>query len=88
MAEGLPTIQCPYCCVPYTDDWECLELDRLSSMTCTVCSKTFAFLIRECLACGNDSAFAWRHAPSPDFLAVLTCQSCRALFYEASEERD
>jgi len=74
------TLICPFCQHEHTDDLECLDSGRLDKLRCENerCRKDFAFLFRECLACGEESVFTWTRSPAPEALALLWCQHCGA----------
>lgn len=82
------TLICPFCQHGHTDDLECLDSGRLDALHCDNprCSKDFVFLVRECLACGEESVFTWTRAPTPEGLALLNCQHCGALFHDAAHQ--
>ncbi len=82
------TLICPFCQHGHTDDLECLDSGRLDSMRCESarCNKDFCFLVRECLACGEESLFEWISTPAPEVLAVLDCQHCGAPFHDEARQ--
>ena len=84
------TLICPYCQRGHTDDLECLDSERLDALRCEnpACSKQFAFLVRECLACGEESVFTWTSTPTLETLAMLSCQHCGAPFDEAARQSE
>lgn len=81
---------CPFCRQEHTDDLECLPSGQIDTVRCqnTRCAKHFSFLIRECLACGEDSVFTWTTMPAATVLAGLSCQHCGALFDETARETE
>lgn len=82
------TLICPFCQHGHTDDFECLDSGRLDTLRCenTQCSKDFVFLVRECLACGEESVFTWTRTPTSEALAVMVCQHCGAPFDDAAHQ--
>jgi transcription elongation factor Elf1 len=82
------TLICPFCQHGHTDDLECLDSGRLDTLHCenAQCGKDFKFLIRECLACGEESVFTWTRRPAPEALAGLCCQHCGAQLDEAAPQ--
>lgn len=82
------TLICPFCQHGHTDDLECLDSGRLDTLHCEnmQCSKDFAFLFLECLACGEESVFTWTRTPTADALAILQCQHCGAPFHDAAQQ--
>ena len=84
------TLVCPFCRREHTDDFECLDDGRADTIRCENpdCNKQFAFLVRECLACGEESAFTWEGMPTPAALAALFCEHCGANPNEPSQEAE
>ena len=84
------TLVCPFCRREHADDFECLDSERADMIRCENCdcNKEFAFLVRECLACGEESAFTWEGMPTPAALAALFCEHCGANPSEASREAE
>ncbi len=82
------TFACPFCGHEHADEYECLESGRPDSLRCEngACRQQFSFLIRECLECGEESAFTWKSMPAPETLALLSCNHCGAPFDEAANE--
>ena len=82
------TLICPFCQHEHTDDWECLDSGRLDKLRCEneQCGKDFAFLVRECLACGEESVFTWTRSPAPEALALLWCQHCGAQLDDSTRQ--
>jgi hypothetical protein len=80
-------VLCPFCRQEHADDLECLDSGRLDTLRCQNprCAKYFSFLIRECLACGEESVFTWTSTPAPTALAGIFCQHCGAPFDAARE---
>jgi len=74
------TLFCPFCRHEHADDWECLDGGRADTMRCQNpdCNKRFVYLVRECLACGEESVFTWGQMPAPEALAALFCEHCGA----------
>ena len=74
------TLFCPFCRHEHADDWECLDSGRADTMRCQNpdCNKRFVYLVRECLACGEESVFTWGEMPAPEALAALFCEHCGA----------
>lgn len=79
---------CPFCQHEYTDDFECLDGGRVDTIYCENpdCSKRFAFLIRECYACSEESVFTWGKVPAPEAAAALFCEYCGVGFNEVPQE--
>ena len=84
------TLICPFCQHGHIDDLECLDCGRPDELHCEneQCRKDFAFLVRECFACGEESVFTWTRTPTPETLAMLSCQHCGALFDEAARQSE
>ncbi len=84
------SLGCPFCRHEYTDDFECLDDGRADTIRCenSDCKKQFAFLVRECLACGEESVFTWEGMPTAESLAALFCEHCGANPSEASQEAE
>jgi len=84
------TLVCPFCRREHTDDFECLDDDRADTIRCenADCNKRFAYLVRECLACGEESVFTWEGMPTAEALAALFCEHCGANPSEASQEAE
>ena len=84
------TLVCPSCRHDHTDDFECLDSERADTIRCENpdCNKEFAFLVRECLACGEESVFTWEGMPTAEALAALFCEHCGANPNEASREAE
>lgn len=82
------TLKCPFCGHAHADDYECLESGRPDLLRCENrgCREQFAFLIRECLECGEESVFTWKSMPVVETLALLSCNYCGAPFDEAAKE--
>ena len=80
--------QCPFCGHSHSDEYECLESARPDVLRCESegCRKEFAFLIRECLECGEESVFVWKSMPADETLALLSCNRCGAPFDEAPRQ--
>src|SRR4029077_3753525 len=85
----LPLV-CPFCRNKHTDDFECLDEGRADTIRCENpdCNKEFAFLVCECLACGEESVFTWEGMPTAEALAALFCEHCGASPIEASQEAE
>jgi transcription elongation factor Elf1 len=71
-------LSCPFCRHEHADAFECLEGERADTIHCenSDCNKRFAFLIRECYACGEESVFTWGKVPTPEAAAALFCEHC------------
>lgn len=84
------TLICPFCHHGHTDALECLDSERLDSMLCEnqSCGRRFAFLVRECLACGEESVFAWTKSPAAEAVAKLACQHCGAPFHDRAQQAE
>ncbi len=84
------TLVCPFCRHEHTDDFECLDDGRADTIRCENpdCNKEFAFLVRECLACGEESVFTWEGMPTAEALAALFCEHCGANPSETSQEAE
>jgi hypothetical protein len=84
------TLVCPFCRHEHTDDFECLDSGRADMILCenSDCKKQFAFLVRECLTCGEESVFTWEGMPTAEALAALFCEHCGANPNEASREAE
>lgn len=82
------TLRCPFCRHEHTDDFECLDTGRPDTLRCenSGCRERFWFLLRECLACGEESVFTWKTMPASNALAGLFCEHCGAPFDEAARE--
>ena len=88
---GRPTVLtlfCPYCGTQLADDLECLGPGQPDTLGCENpgCGQRFAYLIRECLKCGEESVFSWRVMPKPAEMSGLSCQHCGAVLNEADRE--
>ena len=81
-------LQCPYCGHEHTDDFECLDSDRPETLRCENphCNEHFAFLIRECPGCGEESVFTWKTMPASKALIGFFCQHCGAPFGETAPQ--
>ena len=81
---------CPFCRHEHVDDFECLDSGRADTIRCENpnCNKRFTFLIRECLACGEESVFSWGEMPAPEALAALFCEHCGATLNEVPQETE
>ena len=84
------TLVCPSCRHEHADEFECLDSERADTIRCENpdCNKEFAFLVRECLACGEESVFTWEGMPTAEALAALFCEHCGAGPSEASQEAE
>lgn len=84
------TLICPHCQHGHTDELECLDSGRLVAMRCESqhCNKLFVFLIRECLACGEESVFTWTRTPTSETGAMLSCQHCGAPLDDAARQSE
>lgn len=84
------TLLCPFCRHENADDFEFLDVGNADTIRCENpdCNKRFAYLVRECLACGEESAFTWGGIPAPEALAALLCKHCGAPLDEAPQERE
>ncbi len=84
------TLLCPFCRNKHADDFECLDSGRADTIRCEnkECNKQFVFLVRECLACGEESVFTWGGMPAPEALAALFCEHCGVPLNEASQEAE
>ena len=73
-------LTCPFCLHEHTDEFECLDEGRVGTIRCENphCNKRFAFLVRECLACGEESVFTWEGLPTVPALAAFFCEHCGA----------
>jgi hypothetical protein len=82
------TLICPYCSTQLGDDFECLLPNHVDTLGCenTRCAQRFAYLIRECLKCGDESVFSWKVMPKPSEMSGLSCQHCGAALNEADQE--
>ena len=74
------SLECPSCRAAHQDDWECLADDEFASMRCSACNQLFYFYIKECVACGDESVFIWKHQPPPYLFELLGCQFCGEIF--------
>jgi len=83
-------LRCPFCRHELADDFECLDSARPDTILCEnlKCNKPFAFLVRECLACGEESVFTWDGMPTPAVMAALFCEHCGAPLNEAPQEAE
>ena len=81
-------LQCPFCWHSHSDEYECLKSGQPDLLRCESegCRKEFAFLIRECQECGEESVCTWKHMPANETLALLSCNRCGAAFDEAPGE--
>lgn len=81
-------LRCPFCGRDHSDDYECLESGRPGAVRCEGedCRKEFAFLILECLECGEESVFTWKSMPPQETLALLSCNFCGAPFDETASQ--
>jgi hypothetical protein len=79
---------CPFCRHEHTDDFECLDSGHVDMIRCENpdCKKHFAFLIRECYACGEESVFTWGKMPAPEAAAALSCEHCGDALGEVPQE--
>ena len=84
------TLACPFCRHEHTDDFECLDSERADTIRCENpdCNKRFAYLVRECLACGEENVFTWEGMLTAEALAALFCEHCGANPSEASREAE
>jgi hypothetical protein len=84
------TLVCSFCRHEHTDDFQCLDERHADTLRCENpdCNKRFAFLVRECLACGEESVFTWEGMPTAEELAALFCELCGAGPNEASQEAE
>jgi len=84
------SLVCPFCRHEHTDDFECLDEGHADTIRCENpdCNKEFAFLVRECLACGEESVFTWEGMPTAEALAALFCEYCGANPSETSQEAE
>ena len=83
-------LMCPFCRHEHADDFECLDSGHADTIRCanSKCNKHFAFLVRECLACGEESVFTWAGMPAPEALAALFCEHCGVSLNEARPEAE
>lgn len=79
-------IECPHCKHEHLDDFEVLEVNRLSDMTCHACRKMFSFVIHDCDSCGSEQVRAWPTRPSPEGFEALSCEACGKLYGKEAEE--
>jgi transcription elongation factor Elf1 len=81
---------CPLCRHEHADDLECLDSGRADTIRCENpnCDKRFTFLVRECLACGEESVFTWGGMPAPEALAALFCEHCGVTLNEVPQETE
>jgi len=81
-------LMCPFCRHEHADDYECLDGGRVDTIHCENpdCKKRFAFLIRECYTCGEESVFTWGEMPAPEAAAALFCEHCGVALNEVSQE--
>lgn len=84
------TVSCPFCAAEHPDELECLESGRQHTMRCQnpACSRMFDFMIRECLACGEETVFTWKALPPEGITEALFCGSCGASFDEGHEDSE
>ena len=79
---------CPFCRQEHADDFECLDSGHVDMIRCEnpACKKHFAFLIRECYACGEESVFTCGKMPAPEAAAALDCVHCGVALGEVPQE--
>ena len=84
------TLLCPFCRHEHADDFECLDSGRADTIHCENpdCKKGFVYLVRECLACGEESVFTWGGMPAPEALAALFCEHCGVPLNEVPQEAE
>lgn len=84
------TLLCPFCRHEHADEFECLDNGRADTIRCENqdCNKRFVYLVRECLACGEESVFTWGRMPAPEALAGLFCGDCGAPLNEVRQEAE
>lgn len=71
-------LMCPFCRHENADEFECLDSGHVDVIRCENpdCKMHFAFLIRECYACSEESVFTWGKVPAPETVAALFCEHC------------
>ncbi len=81
-------LMCPFCRHENADDFECLDDKRVDTVPCEnpACNRRFAFLIRECYACSEESVFTWGKTPAPETAAALFCEHCGVGLNEVPQE--
>lgn len=81
-------LMCPFCRHENADDFECLDDGRVDTIHCENpdCNKRFAFFIRECYACSEESVFTWGKTPAPETAAALFCEHCGVGFNEVPQK--
>ena len=81
-------LRCPFCGHAHSDEYEFLENGQADVLRCEGegCAQEFAFLVRECLECGEESVFTWKSMPAAETLALLSCNRCGAPFDEPAPE--
>jgi hypothetical protein len=83
-------LSCPFCGSKRSDDWECLAAGHADFLSCDnrACSMSYAYLIQECLVCGNESVFTWKEMPGSTAKTALLCQHCAEPFSEAAQQAE
>lgn len=87
-ALSMLKLMCPFCRHENADDFECLDGGRVDTIRCENpdCGEHFAFLIRECYACSEESVFTWGSTPAPETAAALFCEHCGVGFNEVPQK--
>jgi transcription elongation factor Elf1 len=81
-------LPCPFCQTEHADEFECLDSGHVGTLRCEGCREHFWFIFYECLACGHESVFTWKKAPTPAALTGLFCEHCGVPFSEAHREAE
>ena len=69
-------IQCPHCEHREDDPYELVQGDSVQALVCGACARTFYLALMNCLACGHEWQFGWRHAPALVEFHQLICGQC------------
>ncbi|AIY44207.1 hypothetical protein LT85_p028 (plasmid) [Collimonas arenae] len=84
MSEEL-TFSCPHCQHQFNDELELLAANELHAIQCENCDTPFTFLLKECLACSEETVFVWAEPPSEILISRLQCHACETPFQPDEE---
>lgn len=82
------TVACPHCGAANEDPFEVFKRGAVDWHCCVACSKRFHYLLADCEACGEESAFTWPVEPIGITLADLNCASCGARYGHDHKAQD
>jgi transcription elongation factor Elf1 len=83
-------IACPFCGHAHEDCFEILDTNKMDSMRCHSCRKSFALMLMECERCADEQMFVWSEVPPAIEVVGLACQACGEKYRhaDASDEHE